>query len=87
MNHNGARGPAGYYEVEARSRVETAPAWSAVAAASARLMDEAMLPAERAVDHRDPFVLLARVSPLWAPLREHPGFGELIARLGLAGAA
>ncbi len=77
-----------YDEIEARSRMEfIAPSWSAAAAVAAGLEEEAMRLAARAVDERDPFALLARIMPPWKPLRAQPGFGDLLAKLGLGGSA
>jgi tetratricopeptide (TPR) repeat protein len=77
-----------YHELDGRSRVESAGSgWAASAAAAAGLADEAMRLAWRAARERDPFAVLARVIPMWAPLRRQPEFGALLGELGLSGDA
>jgi len=69
-------------ELEARALSEfVSPAWLASAAANAGRVDRALELARRAVEQRDPFVLLARGMPFWAPLRERPEFAEIMASL------
>jgi len=71
-------------ELEARGRSEfVSSAWMASAAASAGRIDRALECARRAVEQRDPFVLLARAMPYWAPMWERPEFAEIVASLKL----
>jgi len=75
-----------YAELLARETTEyVQPFWIAAAAAAAGRMEEAMSFANRAVDERDSFAMTARQIPEWEPLRAHPGFGDLLRRLGLPG--
>ena len=69
-------------ELEARALSEfVSPAWLASAAANAGRVDRALELARRGVEQRDPFVLLARGMPFWAPIREQPEFAEIMASL------
>jgi serine/threonine-protein kinase len=69
-------------ELEARARSEfVSPAWMASAASMAGRIDRALELARRGVEQRDPFALLARVMPYWAPMRERPEFAEIVARM------
>ena len=68
-----------YDEMEARSRHEfMSPFWLAVAAASAGLMDEAIVLTKRAVAERDPLVVWMRVNKFFEEIREDPRFGEVV---------
>jgi serine/threonine-protein kinase len=67
-----------YDEMEARSRFEFMPPfWSAVAAASCGLVDEAFAHAARGAQDRDPFMVHARVNPLLGGLHADPRFAAL----------
>jgi serine/threonine-protein kinase len=66
-------------ELEGRSRHEFVSAfWLATAAASAGLLEEATRQTQRAVNEHDPLILWSRVTPLWQPIREDPGFETLV---------
>ncbi len=65
-------------EMEARARFEFMPPhWSAVASAACGLLDEAFAHAERAASDRDPFLVHARVSPLFESMRADPRWADL----------
>ncbi len=66
-------------ELDGRSRHEfVSPFWRATAASAAGLHEEAMRLAELAVTEHDPLILWSRVSPLWAGIRDNPGFEALV---------
>jgi TolB-like protein/Tfp pilus assembly protein PilF len=69
-------------EMEARARFEFMPPhWSAVAAAACGLLDEAFAYAERGASDRDPFMVHARVSPLFESMRADPRWAALAQRI------
>ena len=68
-----------YDELAARSRHEhVSPAWLAISAGSAGLLDEAIGWTEAAVQRRDPLVLWGRHMQFWDPVRMHPRFLEIM---------
>lgn len=70
-------------ELDARARMEfIAPAWRAAVAAAAGLVDEGMGLLETAVEERDPFCIFMNAMPVWGPLRGHPGYPALVAKMG-----
>ncbi len=79
-NHDAAR--AVFDELEARSRHSFVSLfWMATAAASAGCFEEARALAERAVEERDPIVVLARFIVHWDEVREQPWFEETVQKL------
>jgi serine/threonine-protein kinase len=70
-----------YDELEARSRNEyVTPAWLAVAATSAGLVEESMGWLERAAASHDAIVLWMRL-PFWESMRSHPRFEQIVGRV------
>lgn len=68
-----------YDELEGRSRHEfIAPTWLSIAAASARLGEDAFRWLERAVTERDPLLHWSRRIPLWEYHRSHPRCREVL---------
>jgi hypothetical protein len=71
-------GPAGWR----RSTMQ--PSMMAIAAWAARERDKAIAYADRAERERDPlFVLMARLWPGYAPMRQDPRFKAIVPRLNL----
>jgi serine/threonine-protein kinase len=72
-----------YDELEARSRMEyVATGRLAQVAAAARLSDVARTLAGRAVEERDPIMVLIRVAREFEPLWGEPWFPELVSKMG-----
>jgi serine/threonine-protein kinase len=66
-------------ELVARSCHEfVSPAWLAISAGAAGLVEEGIGWGVRAVAERDALVLWARNMPFWDPLRSHPRFPEIL---------
>jgi len=76
------RARAMYDELQVRGRFEfMPPSWSAAAAAASGLLDEAFAHLARGADDRDPFVVHARVSPLFDTMRADPRWPDLARRI------